>query len=111
MLYVVIAYGNAKLDNTNATDDAVKSHRYREELVKKGKIVVHGHIAGQKGHLWVYNVDSPDELDRLVSNDPMYPYLQNDPQIYMLISEERAHEREAKMLAGRDAMNIHAAQQ
>jgi hypothetical protein len=99
MVYVVIAYGNNRLDNSNVTDDAVRSHRYREELIKKGKIITHGHIAGQKGHLWVYEADSPDELDRLVSDDPMYPYLQNDPQIIMLISEERAHEREAKMVA------------
>lgn len=98
MIYVVIAYGNTKLDNSNAADDAVKSHRYREELVKSGKIVAHGHIAGQKGHLWVYNAENSDELDRLVSNDPMYPYLQNDPQVIGLISEERAHEREAKMV-------------
>jgi muconolactone delta-isomerase len=111
MLFVVISYGNNKLDNTNATDDAVRSHRYREELIKQGKIVVHGHIAGQKGHLWVYDVDSVDELDRVVSNDPMYAYIQNDPQIYALISTERAHEREEKMVAAKGAMNVHAAQQ
>jgi len=99
MVYVVISYGNAKLDNSNAAQDAVNSHRYREELVKAGKIITHGHIAGQKGHLWVYNAENSDDLDRLVSNDPMYPYLQNDPQIFMLISEERAHEREAKMVS------------
>ena len=94
MLFVVIAYGSPNLDLAKAGDAPERSHRYREKLVRDGKIVVHGHIAGQKGHLWVYNVDGVDELDRVVAEDPMYPWLQNDPTIYMLISEERAHERE-----------------
>lgn len=94
MFFVVIAYGSPNLDLGKVGDAPERSHRYREKLVQDGKILVHGHIAGQKGHLWVYNVDGVDELDRVVAEDPMYPWLQNDPAIYMLISEQRAHERE-----------------
>lgn len=96
MKFVVIAYGVENIDFEKVGDAAVRSHRYREKLVEDGTIVVHGHIAGQKGHLWVYDVDGVDELDRVVSNDPMYPWIQNDPTIYMLISEERNHEREGQ---------------
>ena len=94
MLFVVIAYGSPNLDLGKVGDAPERSHRYREKLVREGKIVVHGHIAGQKGHLWVYDVGGVDELDRVVAEDPMYPWLQNNPTIHMLISEERAHERE-----------------
>ena len=94
MLFVVIAYGSPNLDLGKVGDAPERSHRYREKLVREGKIVVHGHIAGQKGHLWVYDVDGVDELDRVVAEDPMYPWLQNNPTIHMLISEQRAHERE-----------------
>lgn len=97
MLFVVIAYGVENIDFEKVGDAAVRSHRYRDKLVEEGKIVVHGHIASQKGHLWVYDVDGVDELDRVVSNDPMYPWIQNDPTVYMLISEQRAHEREQEI--------------
>lgn len=97
MLFVVIAYGVENIDFEKVGDAAVRSHRYRERLVEEGTIVVHGHMAGQKGHLWVYDVDGVDELDRVVSNDPMYPWIQNDPTIHMLISEDRAHEREQQI--------------
>lgn len=96
MLFVVIAYGVENIDFEKVGDAAVRSHRYRDELIKQGKIVTHGHIAGQKGHLWVYDVNGVDELDKVVSDDPMYPWIQNDPTIYMLISSERAHEREGQ---------------
>ena len=94
MLFVVISYGSPTFEPGKAGDAPFRSHRYRERLMKEGKIVVHGHIAGQKGHLWVYDVSGIDELDRVVAEDPMYPWIQNDPKIYPLISEERAHERE-----------------
>ena len=94
MLFVVISYGSPNFEPGKAGDAPFRSHRYREKLMKEGKIVVHGHIAGQKGHLWVYNVSGVDELDRVVAEDPMYPYIQSDPKIYPLISEDRAHERE-----------------
>ena len=94
MIFVVIAYGSPTFEPGKAGDAPFRSHRYRERLIQEGKIVVHGHLAGQKGHLWVYNVSGTDELDRVVAEDPMYPWLQSDPSIYMVISEERAHERE-----------------
>jgi hypothetical protein len=94
MIFVVISYGSPNFEPGKAGDAPFRSHRYREKLVQEGKIVVHGHLAGQKGHLWVYNVSGPDELDRVVAEDPMYPWIQNNPKIYALISEERAHERE-----------------
>lgn len=103
MLFVVIAHGVQNLDFANETvaDAAVRSHRYREKLVAEGKIIVHGHIVGHKGHLWVYDVDGLDDLDRIITADPMYPWIQHDPTIYMVISEERAHELERQFFGDR----------
>ena len=103
MLFVVIAHGvqNIDFNDEAVAQAAVGSHRYREKLVEEGKIVVHGHIVGHKGHLWVYDVDGVDELDRIITSDPMYPWMQNDPTMYMLISEERAHELERQFFGER----------
>ena len=92
MYFVVIAHGKESLDLTDEkfADAAVKSHRYREPLVEDGTILFHGHIVGNKGHIWVYDVQSADELDRIMTADPSYPWIENEPAIYMVISEQRA---------------------
>ena len=67
---------------------------YREELMRKGKLSLHGHIAGQQGHVWIYHVDSVDELDEVMSADPMSGFYQNNPVIHAFCSYERMHDRE-----------------
>ena len=101
MIFVVIAHGiqNLNFDDEKTADAAVRSHRYRDKLVAEGKIIVHGHIVGHKGHLWVYDVDDIDELDRIITSDPMYPWIQHDPTMYMVISEERAQELEQQFFS------------
>lgn len=92
MYFVVIAHGkdDLYLHDEEFAEAAVRSHRYREPLVEDGTILFHGHIVGHKGHIWVYNVESADELDRIITSDPSYPWTENAPTIYMVISEERA---------------------
>ena len=112
MIFVVIAYGSPTFEPGKAGDAPFRSHRYRERLIQEGKIVVHGHLAGQKGHLWVYNVSGTDELDRVVAEDLMLPFnrdLRNPdgsvktPRYYQTVAIDRAVE---DALAGKKRMLV-----
>ena len=97
--YLVIAYGSDTLDISKLGDAPARANRYREELIRQGKISMHAHIAGQRGHVWIYHVTSVDELDRVISTDPMAFASQGDPMILPLCSYERMHEREEQFFS------------
>lgn len=97
--FLVVAYGVPNLDIAALGDAPVLANRYRERLFAEGKISVHAHIAGHHGHLWIYHVDSVDELDRVIANDPMSSSIQGDPLILPLCSYQRMHEREQEMFS------------
>lgn len=94
MLFLVIAGSVEPLDLTNVGDAPVRSNRYRDELIASGKIVLHGHIAGHRAHAWVFDVESVDELDSVMSNDPMSRFFSGSPTIYPLVSPARMRDRE-----------------
>jgi muconolactone delta-isomerase len=92
---LVIAGSVEPLDMSKLGDAPVRSNRYRAELVAAGTILTHAHIAGHRAHMWIFDVDSIDDLDRVMSKDPMSPYFSGTPTIYPLVSPERMAEREA----------------
>ena len=94
MQFLVIAGAQEPLDVGAVGDAPQRANRYREQLVKDGTIVLHAHIAGKRAHLWVYDVDGVDGLDRAMAGDPMAPFMSGDPQIVPLVSPERMRERE-----------------
>jgi muconolactone delta-isomerase len=97
--FLVIAYGTGKLDLNAIGDAPIRANRYREELMRQGKISVHAHIAGHRGHMWIYHVASVDELDKVISDDPMSFAHQGDPIILPLTSYQRMHEREEQFFS------------
>jgi muconolactone delta-isomerase len=99
MLFLVIAGSVEPLDLTQVGDAPQRSNRYREELIASGKIVLHGHIAGHRAHAWVFDVESVDELDAVMSSDPMSQFFSGSPSIYPLVSPARMREREQAFLA------------
>lgn len=94
MRILVIAHSVEPLDISQLGDAPLRSNRYREQLVESGKLETHAHIAGHRGHMWIFNVASIDELDEVMSGDPMSAVFSGEPQIYPLISPERMKERE-----------------
>jgi muconolactone delta-isomerase len=94
MQFLVIAAGVEPFSLPDAGDRPIRSNRYRAELVASGKIVLHAHIAGHRAHMWIFDVDSVDELDEVMSNDPMSGFFSGTPQIYPLISQDRMQARE-----------------
>lgn len=102
MRFLVVAYGKEPLNRAELGDAAPRSHRYRERVMQEGKIVEHAHIAGQRGHFWVFHVTSVDELDSILAEDPMHPFMEPNPLILSLCSYERMAERERTLFGVAD---------
>ncbi len=96
MRFLVIAGSIEPLDLSQVGDAPRRANAYRATLVQQGKIVLHSHVAGHRSHMWIYEVDGVDELDRLIAEDPMSPYTSGSPQILPLTSPERMAERAAR---------------
>jgi len=65
---------------------------------ERGKILAGGIIAGRKGSYAIFDVDSIEELQGLVAQTPMYPFI--EVELTPLISYELAIET-AKKLASK----------
>ena len=66
------------LDTSKLGSDAVKSvltmPAYAEKLKKSGKLEKRYHLVGQHGGAWIYDVDTNEELDRLLAQAPIYNF-------------------------------------
>ncbi len=47
---------------------------YARPLERTGKIVARYHLVGAHGGAWIYDVDSNEELERLLGSAPVYNY-------------------------------------
>ncbi len=47
---------------------------YGAQLEKQGKLECRYHVVGSHGGAWIYNVESNEELDRLLATSPVYNY-------------------------------------
>lgn len=64
---------------------------------QQGKILAGGNFAGRKGACQIYNVDSAEELDTLVSQLPVFPFLEYE--LIPLTTDEHALESTKQALA------------
>jgi muconolactone D-isomerase len=62
---------------------------------QQGKILAGGVIAGRKGSYAIFDVESIEELQGLVAQTPMYPYI--EVELTPLISYEFASETARKL--------------
>jgi muconolactone delta-isomerase len=70
---------------------------YLDALEKKGKIEISYHLIGHRGNVLIVDVDSDEELTRIVSEDPLF--FQSEREIYPLTSRE-THKRQVRQLLG-----------
>ncbi len=47
---------------------------YASKLLASGKLEKRYHVVGRHGGAWIYNVESNEELDRLLAMAPVYNY-------------------------------------
>jgi len=48
--------------------------RYANPLETQGKVIARYHLVGQHGGAWIYEVDSNEELERLLARSPVYNF-------------------------------------
>ena len=48
--------------------------KYAQKLEAEGKLECRYHVVGSHGGAWIYNVDSNEELDRLLAMSPVYNF-------------------------------------
>ncbi len=61
--------------------------KYLDELEKNGKIEVSYHMIGEQGDLLIVEVNSEEELTRIVGDDPLFFY--SEREVYPVISREK----------------------
>ena len=61
-----------------ADRDAVKAgfaeHRaYFRSLLESGQLLAAGPMAEEKGAIWIFQAETPEDAERVVAGDPYYP--------------------------------------
>lgn len=64
----------------------MKMPDYTRSVVEQGKLVARYHVVGRHGGAWIYDVDSNEELERLLAMAPVYNYARY--QVYPLADME-----------------------
>jgi muconolactone delta-isomerase len=64
--------------------------KYLSKLESQGKVEKYYHMVGQQGHMLICNVNSDEELSKLISEDPLF--FDSERKIYPLTTRE-AHEK------------------
>jgi muconolactone delta-isomerase len=71
--------------------------KYLDGLEKEKKIETSYHLIGQQGNVLIVDVDSDEELTKIVSEDPLF--FQSEREIYPLTSRE-THKKQVRQLLG-----------
>jgi len=69
--------------------------KYFEALEKQNVLEIYYHLIGQQGSMLVVNVNSDEQLSRIIGQDPMFFHLQRE--IYPLTTRE-THEKQIRQL-------------
>ena len=64
-----------------------KTPGYAAELERRGKLIARYHIVGAHGGVWVLDVDSHEELERLLGGSPVYNFSNYDVKALSEMSE------------------------
>lgn len=72
--------------------------KYFEELEKGRTLEIYYHLIGQQGSMLIVNVESDEELSKIVGQDPMFFDL--DREIYPLTTRQ-THEKQIRQLLGK----------
>jgi muconolactone delta-isomerase len=71
--------------------------KYLDCLEKEKKIETSYHLIGQQGNVLIVDVDSDEDLTKIVSEDPLF--FQSEREIYPLTSRE-THKKQLRQLLG-----------
>ncbi len=60
---------------------------YAADLERQGKVLARYHIVGSHGGVWILDVDSHEELERLLGGSPAYNFSHYDVKALAQMSE------------------------
>jgi muconolactone delta-isomerase len=60
---------------------------YAAQLERDGKVIARYHIVGAHGGVWILDVESHEELERLISGSPAYNFSHYDVKPLTQMSE------------------------
>jgi muconolactone delta-isomerase len=69
--------------------------KYFEKLEKEKLIEIDYHLIGQQGSMLIVNVDSEEDLSKVIGEDPLF--FHSDREIYPLTTR-KAHEKQIRQL-------------
>ena len=72
--------------STEVVHAVMRMPEYAQEVIEEGKLEARYHIVGKHGGAWIYDVDSNEELERLLAMAPVYNFARYD--IYPLAEME-----------------------
>jgi muconolactone delta-isomerase len=61
---------------------------YAAELERAGKVIARYHIVGAHGGVWILDVDSHEELERLLGGSPAYNFAHYDVKPLAQMSDQ-----------------------
>lgn len=59
---------------TEVAQSVMNMPEYTDKLKDQGKLFARYHVVGKHGGAWIYEVDSNEELERLLAMAPVYNY-------------------------------------
>jgi muconolactone delta-isomerase len=70
--------------------------KYLSELESQGKVEKYYHLIGKQGHMMICNVESDEELSKIIGDDPLF--FESERKIYPLTTREAHEKRLLEML-------------
>ena len=72
--------------STGVMHAVMRMPEYAQGVIEEGKLEARYHIVGKHGGAWIYDVDSNEELERLLALAPVYNFARYD--VYPLAEME-----------------------
>ncbi len=86
MKFLVMWRLNLSMLSGEVVRAVLRMPEYAQPLQERGKVAARYHVVGSHGGAWIYDVDSNEELDRLLAMSPVYNFAQFD--VYPLAEME-----------------------
>jgi len=90
MKFLVLQWIKPQVPIERLTGLTPAQFKYISKLESQKKVEQYYHMIGQQGHMIICNVESDEELSRIISEDPLF--FDSERKIYPLTTRE-AHEK------------------
>jgi muconolactone delta-isomerase len=90
MKFLVIWQIELSLLSTQLAAAVARMPAYAQPLERTGKVIGRYHMVGRHGGAWIYDVESNEELERLIGSAPVYNFAHYDVYPLAEMTDPRA---------------------